>query len=239
MRITKKDVEEVADAISGRFERDIVRLVTMGLSVDEDFGDCIRIVVYLDEDTTMEDIKGRTGGVTAQVMGILRDELKDLWPFVGFKRYSEDNDADPLPDQGREADQTDSAPTSNDVPEGPNAHGAGTALRERPAKITKQDVTEVADSIRGWCDRSIVRRVTMEPSADEEFGDCVRIVAYLDGDTAKESSEGRADGATAEVMDILRAELRDLRPLVQFYEGSGPAAAMPDADAGADPADRV
>ena len=169
MRITKKDVEEVADAIGGRFERDIVRLVTMGLSVDEDFGDCIRIVVYLDEDTTMEDIKGRTGGVTAQVMGILRDELKDLWPFVGFKRYSEDNDADPLPDQGREADQTDSAPTSNDVPEGPNAHGAGTALRERPAKITKQDVTEVADSIRGWCDRSIVRRVTMEPSADEEL----------------------------------------------------------------------
>ena len=42
MQITKKDVKEVADAISGRFERDIVRRVTMGLLVDEDFGDCIR-----------------------------------------------------------------------------------------------------------------------------------------------------------------------------------------------------
>ena len=236
MKITQQDVEEVADAISGRFERDIVRLVTMGLSVDEDFGDCIRIVVYLDKDTTIEDIKGRTIGVTAQVMGLLRDELKDLWPFVGFKKYgedSEDSDADPLPDQGRESDQTDSAPTSSDVPEGPNAHGAGAALRERPTKITKQDVTEVADSIRGWCDRSIVRRVTMEPSTDEEFGDCVRIVAYLDGDMAKESSEGGADEATADVLDILRTEMRDLRPLVQFDKGSGPA------DAGADPTDRV
>ena len=36
MEITQQDVEEVADAISSRFDRDIVRLVTMGLSVDED-----------------------------------------------------------------------------------------------------------------------------------------------------------------------------------------------------------
>ena len=99
MQITKMDVKEVADAISSRFERDTVRLVTMGLSFDEDFGDCIRIVVYLDEDTTMDDIKGRTAGFTAQVMGLLRDELKDLWPFVGFKKYSKDNAPDLL-DQG-------------------------------------------------------------------------------------------------------------------------------------------
>ena len=90
MEITQQDVEEVADAISSRFDRDIVRLVTMGLSVDEDFGDCIRIVVYLDKDTTMDDIKGRTFGVTTQVKEILRDELKGLWPFVGFKSYKED-----------------------------------------------------------------------------------------------------------------------------------------------------
>ena len=239
MKITQQDVEEVADAISSRFERDIVRLVTMGLSVDEDFGDCIRIVVYLDEGTTREDLKGRTAGVTAQVMGLLRDELKDLWPFVGFKRYSEDSDADPLPDQEPEFDRTAPAPISDGVPEALNPHAAGSTPHERPPKITKQDVTEVADSIRGWCDRSIVRRVTMEPSAEEEFGDCVRIVAFLNSGNAKEDSAGGADGATAEVMDILRAELRDLRPLVQFYEGSGPAAAMPDADAGADPTDRV
>ena len=236
MKITQQDVEEVADAISGRFERDVVRCVTMGLSVDEDFGDCIRIVVYLDKDTTEEDIRDGTDGVTAQVMGLLRDELKDLWPFVRFTTYEED-DPDPLPDQGRESDQTDSIPASSDVPEGPNAHGAGAALRERPAKITKQDVTEVADSIRGWCDRSIVRRVTMEPSTDEEFGDCVRIVAYLDGDMAKESSEGGADEATADVLDILRTEMRDLRPLVQFDEGNGSAVVR--ANAEADPADRV
>ena len=93
MEITQQDVEEVADAISSRFDRDIVRRVTMGLSVDEDFGDCIRIVVYLDKDTTREDIKGRTFGVTSQVKEILRDELKGLWPFVGFKKYSEDDDA--------------------------------------------------------------------------------------------------------------------------------------------------
>ena len=92
MEITQQDVEEVADAISSRFDRDIVRRVTMGLSVDEDFGDCIRIVVYLDKDTTIEDIKGRTVGVTAQVMDLLRDELKDLWPFVGFKKCTEDDD---------------------------------------------------------------------------------------------------------------------------------------------------
>lgn len=237
MQITKKDVEEVADAISGRFERDIVRRVTMRLSVDEDFGDCIRIVVYLDEDTTMEDIKGRTGGVTAQVMGLLRGELKDLWPFVGFKRYSEDSDADPLPDQEREFDRTAPVPISDGVPEALNPHGARSALHERPPSITKQDTTEVADSIRSWCNRGIVSRVTMEPSADEEFGDCVRIVAFLNIGNAKEDSAGGADGATAEVMDVLRTELRDLRPLVQFDEGSGPAAAMP--DDGADPADRV
>ena len=93
MQITKKDVKEVADAISSRFDRDIVRRVTMGLSVDEDFGDCIRIVVYLDEDTTMEDIKGRTFGVTTQVKEVLRDELKGLWPFVGFKKCHEEDDA--------------------------------------------------------------------------------------------------------------------------------------------------
>ena len=92
MEITQQDVEEVADAISSRFDRDIVRRVTMGLSVDEDFGDCIRIVVYLDEDTTMEDIKGRTFGVTTQVKEVLRDELKGLWPFVGFKKYIEEDD---------------------------------------------------------------------------------------------------------------------------------------------------
>ena len=92
MQITKKDVKEVADAISSRFDRDIVRRVTMGLSVDEDFGDCIRIVVYLDKDTTIEDIKGRTIGVTGQVRKLLRDELKDLWPFVGFKKCNEDDD---------------------------------------------------------------------------------------------------------------------------------------------------
>lgn len=92
MQITKQDVEEIADAICGRFDRDIVRRVTMGLSVDEDFGDCIRIVVYLDKDTTIEDIKGRTIGVTGQVRRLLRDELKDLWPFVGFKKCTEDDD---------------------------------------------------------------------------------------------------------------------------------------------------
>ena len=93
MEITQQDVEEVADAISSRFDRDIVRRVTMGLSVDEDFGDCIRIVVYLDEDTKMDDIKGRTFGVTTQVKEVLRDELKGLWPFVGFKKYIENDDA--------------------------------------------------------------------------------------------------------------------------------------------------
>ena len=237
MQITKQDVEEIADAICGRFDRDIVRRVTMGLSVDEDFGDCIRIVVYLDKDTTREDLKGRTGGVTAQVMGLLRDELKDLWPFVGFKMYSKDSDADPLPDQEPEFDRTAPAPISDGVPEALNPHGAGSALHERPPSITRQDVTEVADSIRGWCDCGIVRRVTMEPSADEEFGDCVRIVAFLNSGNAKEDSAGGADSASAEVMDILRAELRDLRPRVQFDEGRGRAAAMP--DAGADPADRV
>ena len=237
MKITQQDVEEVADAISSRFERDIVRLVTMGLSVDEDFGDCIRIVVYLDKDTTIEDIKGRTIGVTGQVRRLLRDELKDLWPFVGFKRYSEDSDADPLPDQEPEFDRTAPAPISDGVPETLNPHAAGSTPHERPPKITKQDVTEVADSIRGWCDRSIVRRVTIEPSADEEFGDCVRIVAYLDGDTAEESSEGGADEATADVLGILRTEMGDLRPLVQFDEGNGSAVAR--ADAEADPADRV
>ena len=92
MQITKKDVKEVADAIRSRFDRDIVRRVTMGLSVDEDFGDCIRIVVYLDKDTTEEDIRGGTDGVTAQVMELLRDELKDLWPFVRFTEYEEDDD---------------------------------------------------------------------------------------------------------------------------------------------------
>ena len=232
MQITKKDVEEVADAISSRFDRDIVRRVTMGLSVDEDFGDCIRIVVYLDKDTTREDLKGRTGGVTAQVMGLLRDELKDLWPFVGFKRYSEDSDADPLPDQEPEFDRTAPAPISDGVPEALNPHGAGSALHERPPSITKQDVTEVADSIRGWCDRGIVRRVTMGPSAGEEFGNCVRIVAHLESGTAEADSAGGADGATAEVMGILKTELRDLRLLVQFDEGSGSAVAMPDTGAG-------
>ena len=92
MQITKKDVKEVADAIRSRFERDIVRRVTMGLSVDEDFGDCIRIVVYLDKDTTEQDIRDGTDGVTAQIMGLLRDELKDLWPFVRFTEYEEDGD---------------------------------------------------------------------------------------------------------------------------------------------------
>ena len=85
MEITQQDVEEVADAISSRFDRDIVRLVTMGLSVDEDFGDCIRIVVYLD--------KGATGNVTGQVMRLLRDDLKDLWPFVRYAEYIEDDDS--------------------------------------------------------------------------------------------------------------------------------------------------
>ena len=92
MQITKKDVKEVADAIRSRFERDIVRRVTMGLSVDEDFGDCIRIVVYLDKDTTEQDIRDGTDGVTAQIMGLFRDELKDLWPFVRFTEYEEDGD---------------------------------------------------------------------------------------------------------------------------------------------------
>ena len=94
MEITQQDVDEVADAISSRFDRDIVRLVTMGLSVDEDFGDCIRIVVYLDKDTTREDLKGRTAGVTGQVRRLLRDELKDLWPFVRFTEYEEEEDDD-------------------------------------------------------------------------------------------------------------------------------------------------
>ena len=93
MEITQQDVEEVADAISSRFDRDIVRLVTMGLSVDEDFGDCIRIVVYLDKDTTEEDFKGATGSVTGQVMRLLRDDLKDLWPFVRYAEYIEDDDS--------------------------------------------------------------------------------------------------------------------------------------------------
>ena len=92
VEITQQDVEEVADAISSRFDRDIVRRVTMGLSVDEDFGDCIRIVVYLDKDTTEEDFKDRTLSVTTQVKEILRDELKDLWPFVRFTEYEEDDD---------------------------------------------------------------------------------------------------------------------------------------------------
>ena len=92
MEITKQDITEVAEAIRARFDRDIVRRITMGLSVDEDFGDCIRIVVYLDKDTTIEDIKGRTIGVTGQVRRLLRDELKDLWPFVGFKKCTEDDD---------------------------------------------------------------------------------------------------------------------------------------------------
>ena len=93
MEITQQDVEEVADAISSRFDRDIVRRVTMGLSVDEDFGDCIRIVVYLDKDTTEEDFKGGTGSVTGQVRKILRDELKDLWPFVRYAEYTEDDNS--------------------------------------------------------------------------------------------------------------------------------------------------
>ena len=92
MEITQQDVEEVADAISSRFDRDIVRRVTMGLSVDEDFGDCIRIVVYLDKDTTEEDFKDRPLSVTTHVKEILRDELKDLWPFVRFTEYEEDDD---------------------------------------------------------------------------------------------------------------------------------------------------
>ena len=92
MEITKQDVKEVAEAIRDRFDRDVVRRVTMGLSMDEDFGDCIRIVVYLDKDTTEEDIRDGTDGVTAQVMGLLRDELKDLWPFVRFTEYVEDDD---------------------------------------------------------------------------------------------------------------------------------------------------
>ena len=93
MQITKKDVKEVADAISSRFDRDIVRRVTMGLSVDEDFGDCIRIVVYLDKDTTEEDFKDRPLSVTTHVKEVLRDELKDLWPFVRFTDYEEDDDS--------------------------------------------------------------------------------------------------------------------------------------------------
>ena len=82
MEITQQDAEEVADAISGRFDRDIVRRATMGLSVDDDFADCIRIVVYPGEDTAMEDIKSKTGGVTAQVMELLRDELTNLQPLM-------------------------------------------------------------------------------------------------------------------------------------------------------------
>ena len=209
----------------------------MGLSFDEDFGDCIQIVVYLDEDTTMDDIKGRTAGVTAQVMGLLRDELKDLWPFVGFKKYSGDSAPDPLSDPRFESQIADSAQTSNQVPEALPAHGAEAALRERPQKITRQNVTEVADSIRSWCDRGIMRRVTMGPSTDEEFGDCVRVVAYLDSDTAEENGTGGVDGAPSEVLGILKTELGDLRPAVQFNDGNGSAVAMP--DAGADSADRV
>ena len=104
-------------------------------------------------------------------------------------------------------------------------------------RITKKDVKEVADAISGRFERDIVRCVTMGLSVDEDFGDCIQIVVYLDGDTAEENSEGRADGATAEVLDILRTEIRDLGPLVQFDEGNGSAVAR--ANAGADPADRV
>ena len=93
MEITKQDVKEVAEAIRSRFDRDIVRRVTMGLSVDEDLGDCIRVVVYLDKDTTEEDFRGGTGSVTGQVRRTLRDELKDLWPFVRYAEYIEDEDA--------------------------------------------------------------------------------------------------------------------------------------------------
>ena len=234
MQITKMDVKEVADAISSRFERDIVRLVTMGLSFDEDFGDCIRIVVYLDEDTTMDDIKCQTAGFTAQVMGLLRDELKDLWPFVGFKKYSSDSAPDPLSDPRFESQIADSVQISDDVPEALPAHGAEAALRERPPKITKQNMTEVVDSIRSWCDRGIVRRVTMKPSTDEEFGDCVRIVAYLDSDTAEENGTGGVDGAPSDVLGILKTKLGGQRPAVQFDDGNGSAVAIP--HAGADPA---
>lgn len=93
MEITEQDVKEVTEAIRDRFDRDVVRRVTMELAVDEDFGDCIQIVVYLDKDATKKDIRDGTEGLTVQVICALRGELKYLCPFVRCAEYIEDNDA--------------------------------------------------------------------------------------------------------------------------------------------------
>ena len=93
VKITRQDAEKVAEVIRGRFDADIVRGLDMGLSYDHDGDECIRIVVHLDKNPDEEVFRRGVGGVNGDVIDVLRDELKHLYPYIRFAEGELDDES--------------------------------------------------------------------------------------------------------------------------------------------------
>ena len=82
VELTQEDVNAVADVIQDRYPPELIQAVEMAKTFDHSGEECLCIYVYMDERTKPEDVKGGLRGLTSLLRDALRDELKELFPYV-------------------------------------------------------------------------------------------------------------------------------------------------------------
>ena len=84
VELTQEDVNAVADVIQDRYPPELIQAVEMEKTYDSSGYECLYIYVYMDKNTKPEDLKRKGGlfGLTSLLRDALRDDLKDLFPYV-------------------------------------------------------------------------------------------------------------------------------------------------------------